>query len=78
MAFILDLRTGAPAEEQVKYLKEQLELYLTGIEDEIEGSDAQDIDFDEIIDYVTEYIDEHGQTIDMQRITNTELEQGLT
>lgn len=76
MAFILDLRTGAPAEEQVKYLKEQLELYLTGIEDEIENLDEMDLD--ELLAFVMEYIDEHGQTIDMQRITNSELERGLT
>ena len=37
MAFVLDLRTGDSAEEQLKYLKEQLELYLTGIEDNLTG-----------------------------------------
>lgn len=37
MAVILDLRTGAPAEKQILYLKEQLERILTEMEDKTGG-----------------------------------------
>ena len=73
MATILDLRTGAPAEEQLKYLKEQLEFVLTNVEDEIGDIDGMDIDT--LTEIVQDYLVEHGgELIDFDRLTNLEIE----
>ena len=37
MAIVLDLRQGAPAEDQLIYIKEQLERHLTELEDSVGG-----------------------------------------
>ena len=54
-------------------------MQLTQIEDDI--AEAGDLDLDELYKQVVEYIDQNsqgGETIDMQRITNAEIEALLT